>query len=398
LLAAHGLVWWRLLEGQPVPVRMQLAQIVPLVLLSAGAIRWTPSGSWQPALRRVALYAMGTHIAVAAYTLFEPLSPLAPGVLWLSFSLVALELANRLGRTITGPVLQLGYAYLLGFAAAYVLVILQAQSYIGPFRTRLLIELFALGVVTYWLLYRPTESVAAQWIWKRAHPFLLEVGLLLLATTVSVEIASQWRPVAWAALALAALTPPLLHLDPRLRFYSVVFYWTSTLDVVLVMSVFQTPSPRWWEQPEATAIFAIAAQVAYLVRAPSRIALTEISFPRGLGRLVAACHTIEKRRPLWLYYPFFLSVALFLYWRFDASLHTLLWSAEAFTVFALSVVLRESHFRYMALAALGACLLRLVIHDMGESNLALRGIVFVGVGVLMLAMNAVYSKYRNRFE
>ena len=397
-LAALGLAWWRLHAGHPVSVRMQLEQIVPLLVLSAGAIRWTPAGSWQPALRRVAIYALGTHFAVAAYTLFEPLSPLVPGVLWLCLSLVALEVANRAPRSTTGPVLHVGYAYLLAFAAAYLLVVLQAQSYIGLFRARLLIELFALGVVTYWFLYRPTELVAAQWSWKHAHPFLLEVGLLLLASTVSVEIASQWRPLAWAVLGLAALAPPLSRLDPRLRLYSVLFYWTSTLDVALVMSVFQTPSPRWWEQPEATALFAIAAQVAYLVRAPSRLALGEISFPRGLGRLATACHIIEKRQPLWLYYPFFAAVALWLYWRFDASLHTLLWSAEAFTVFALSVVLRESHFRYMALGALGACLLRLIAHDMSESNLALRGIVFVGVGLLMLAMNAVYNKYRARFE
>jgi hypothetical protein len=35
---------------------------------------------------------------------------------------------------------------------------------------------------------------------------------------------------------------------------------------------------------------------------------------------------------------------------------------------------------------------------MAQANLIVRGLVFVGVGTLMLAMNAVYNKYRERFQ
>jgi uncharacterized membrane protein len=64
----------------------------------------------------------------------------------------------------------------------------------------------------------------------------------------------------------------------------------------------------------------------------------------------------------------------------------------------MSAWLRENQFRYVALAGLGACLVRLVLVDMAEANLALRGVVFIGVGLLMLAMNAIYNRYRTRFE
>ena len=87
-----------------------------------------------------------------------------------------------------------------------------------------------------------------------------------------------------------------------------------------------------------------------------------------------------------------------LFWRFDRSVLTLLWSAEAFTVFVLSAVLRENQFRYAALAGLGVCLARLLLIDMAEANLGLRGLVFLGVGLLMLGMNAIYNRYRARFE
>ena len=73
-------------------------------------------------------------------------------------------------------------------------------------------------------------------------------------------------------------------------------------------------------------------------------------------------------------------------------------AAEAFAVFVLSAVLRENQFRHVALAGLGVCLVRLVLIDMAEANLALRGLVFIGVGLLMLGMNAIYNRYRVRFQ
>jgi hypothetical protein len=48
--------------------------------------------------------------------------------------------------------------------------------------------------------------------------------------------------------------------------------------------------------------------------------------------------------------------------------------------------------------ALGICLLRLMAIDLAQVDLGLRGIVFLGVGLLMLAMNAIYNRFRARFE
>jgi uncharacterized membrane protein len=43
-------------------------------------------------------------------------------------------------------------------------------------------------------------------------------------------------------------------------------------------------------------------------------------------------------------------------------------------------------------------MLRLVAVDMAQADLTLRGVVFVGVGLLMLAMNAFYTRFRERFR
>jgi hypothetical protein len=121
-------------------------------------------------------------------------------------------------------------------------------------------------------------------------------------------------------------------------------------------------------------------------------------FPVGLKPLAKLAEQVGRKPHLWLLYPFFAGVALFLFWRFDRTLLTVLWSAEAFVLFCLSVWLREGQLRYVALAALGACMLRLLLVDMAQSNLGMRGAVFLGVGLLMLGMNAIYARYKTRFE
>jgi len=40
----------------------------------------------------------------------------------------------------------------------------------------------------------------------------------------------------------------------------------------------------------------------------------------------------------------------------------------------------------------------LVAEDMAHADLTLRGLVFVGVGLLMLAMNAFYTRFHDRFR
>jgi uncharacterized membrane protein len=126
--------------------------------------------------------------------------------------------------------------------------------------------------------------------------------------------------------------------------------------------------------------------------------LTGLATPRRAILIGRFDGVLGRRRNWFVYYPLFAGIALYLAHRFNHSVLTLLWGLEAFGVFALSAVLRETPFRRVALAGLAACLIRLVLIDMAQANLGLRGVVFIGFGMLMLGMNAIYNRFRARFE
>jgi len=394
LAGAHLMSWNSLLTAGDLSPATLTVHLAPLVALAAVAL-WIARRGW---IRPLAVALAGITAGVAAYLYFDPVSALIPAVAWLLLSLVALELANRLAGRESLVVLLLGYGYLAAFAAAYAMVIVQTPAYVGVVSARLLIELFAIAVLGYWWLFRPREALASGRSWLLVHPLFVELILVGAAVTVVVEMAAQWWAVAWVAIALLLLSPPAERLlDARARLYSLLFYWISVVDMAVVMSTLEVPSRQWFDQPEFTSLVAIALQVAYVAWAHRRLLLEAVESPAPLGVLGRVGAVVAKRRNLYVYYPLFAGIALFLYWRFDRSVLTLLWAAEAFVVFVLSAWLRENQFRYVALAGLAACLARLVLIDMAEANLGLRGVVFIGVGSLMLGMNAIYNRYRARF-
>lgn len=91
-------------------------------------------------------------------------------------------------------------------------------------------------------------------------------------------------------------------------------------------------------------------------------------------------------------------MALHLAPRYDNATLTLLWALQAFVIAVLSVLLRDGQIRSVALLALGAALVRLLAIDLAQADLGLRSLVFIGVGLLMLAMDTHYTHFRERFR
>ncbi len=395
----HAVSWSLLLTQHPWTPGPLLIHLLPLSALALVTI-----GAGGPgAVRLLGLDLLGLDLGLGAYLLFEPLSPLIPGVVWLLLSLVALESSDRLRRSQSTHALLLGLLYLLAFAGAYLLVISQSPALViaGSFTlpARLLIELFGLAVALYWWFFSPRERLQEQPLWKTVHPWFLEVVLVGVVVTILAEVEVLWRPVAWSLLALVLVSDPCRRLfAARVKVYAVILYWVAVATVVAMLSSLETPSPLWYEQPDQLALVAIALQLTFIVVSHRSLDLEELRQPGGGPLLGWVGRRVAAHRNHWLYNPMFAAVAYYLYLRYDPSLHTLLWAVEAFAIYVLSAVLRETSFRTIALVGLGICLLRLMAIDLAQVDLGLRGIVFIGVGLLMLAMNAIYNRFRARFE
>jgi hypothetical protein len=215
--------------------------------------------------------------------------------------------------------------------------------------------------------------------------------LVLLATLVilCVEVGPDWRVPAWPALALGLLwIPPGRGPDPRAALHAVPLHWIGLLHAALTSSPF-TP-------------VAIALQLAFLFVVRARFPPPATGPPEAArtpgGLRTAWGMALLRRRLFSVDDAFVAGAALTLAWRFDAALLTLLWAALAVVIFLLSALFRENQLRYVALAGLAVCLFRMLTVDLAQADLGLKGAIFIGMGLLMLTMNALYNRFRGRFE
>lgn len=386
-----------LLQGQ-----RGLVVLPPLLALS-GLAALTIACSGRSRLRLVGVHLLGLDLGLAAFLLLQPISPLLPGLAWLLLSLLALEAANRMRPRESLHALGLGLAYLAGYAVSFGLVISQSPAYLvllgQSLSARLLIQLFSVAVLMGWWFFHPRRVLGRSNLWSAIHSFILELGMLAIGVLILSEVSALWRPVAWSLLALGLLAPAMGRwFAPRLQVYAVISYWLGNATTVAMLSTGETASRQWHQQPQTIALLAIGLQILFLLVSTRWLRPAALLEPGGPPVLARIGIPVARHPHRWLGYPLFLAVAIYLASRYDRAVLTLLWALLAFVIYILSAVLRDNQFRAVALLATGACMVRLVAVDMAQADLTLRGVVFVGVGLLMLAMNALYTRFRERFR
>ncbi len=399
ITASHGIRWLPLLAEAPWPAGDLLRQLLPLsglalLLLAASA------GSRQ---QRLGLALLGLDAGLGALLLLDPISPLLPGAAWLLLAAVALEATRRLKGASVGACLSLMLLYLAGFTAAYLVVIGPSRELVSlgavQLRGRWLIELLAIAVFLRGWFFQAGAELAPLKRWQALQPCYLEAALVAVGLTLLGEISAPWRPVAWSLLALALVHPQIGRLFAvRLQIYALMAYGLAVLALVVTLGGDLSPFPPADGQGQLAGLLAIALQTAFVVASRRWLDLERLSEPGGWPVLGWIGRQVARGTNRWLCYPLFVSVAFVLASGYDRSLLTLLWTGEACAIYLLGVVLRERQFRRLGLIALGACLLRLLAIDMAQADLGLRGLVFIGVGLLLLALNAIVHRFRSRFE
>ncbi|TVT41279.1 hypothetical protein FNT36_07430 [Hymenobacter setariae] len=367
--------------------------------------------SWWPAGGRYVrwpwLYLLGTHLVVALLAAV-PAGHVAYFMLdLLALSSAAFGAALAWRRTLPDAaavvraglpdryLLHLSYSGLLGSLLLQGWLVAHHELLFGLRADYFTAGLLVVVVATLALARPPaTEPVYASW--RQLHPWLPEMALLVGSATLAHDVRSQWLPLVWVAVALllGGAAPKLALRFRRLGLYGRLYYWlaasTASFCCLLYITPIQLLSADWWAL--AAAVVLLFGYVAVALR-HGNAPFAQLS-PAWNILALPARYQLET----WLLYPAFVALAVLLIQSFDRSVLTVLLMLQVVAVFSGSLALRRQDLRYVALAGMLGCMARLLFFDLRQSGTVTRAIVFILMGLLLLGMNALYARFKSRFE
>ncbi|MFQ5742195.1 MAG: DUF2339 domain-containing protein [Acidobacteriota bacterium] len=249
------------------------------------------------------------------------------------------------------------------------------------------------GAVRFALLARPFTDAAAAGAERSARDLLLEVelvagrnvsavmGTVLATAFVGYAVTAQFVAVGWAALGLGILGVGALLGRRQL--------WWQSYPLAL-LTFFRT----WLVNLEAVGIADEAASgptVAIIVVASFYMAqyLTRRRLEAGrLDRFAPAAFSALGSMLL----------ALLLSYHVSGHLLTVAWGLQGVALLLVGFPLRERVLRTSGLAVLSLCILKVFAHDLSELEAPFRILSFIVLGLLLLAVSLLYTRYRERLR
>ena len=364
--------------------------------------------SWWPAAGRYVrwpwLYLLGAHLVVAVMATATLLAYFMLSLLGLAVVAFAAALFWRRALPDAAAVARAGQPdrYLLHLA--YALLLGSFGLHLGlPYRSEWFFhqpaEYFTaallFGVLASLALAQPPATEPVYRSWRVLHRWLPEAALLFGSATLAANIRGPWQPLIWVggALVLSYFGPTLPLRFRRLGVYGRLYYGLAALAASAASLRYVSPGyilrPEWWALVAAVAL--LFGYVTLTLR-EGAASLDGLS-PRWDALARPARRTLEAG----LLYPAFLALSLLLIQSFDRSVLTVLLMLEVVAVFSTSLLLRRQDLRYLSLAGMLGCLVRLVFFDLSRSGTITRAIVFIFMGLLLLGMNALYARFKARF-
>ncbi|MFN3753423.1 hypothetical protein [Flavobacterium sp.] len=223
----------------------------------------------------------------------------------------------------------------------------------------------ALGIV-FVILLSKKETIET---FKSNYQIALNVWLSIIMFS---QLEHKWLPVFWAATAILNLYLYFRKISPQ-KNISMVYYLLANLHLGIISFHFYEPNFL----PVYLLIFFLLGIYIYL-----------------------AYKWMENfnLKNSWLIYPATLSIGCFLYLSFDKGVLTFFWILEALGLLILGIILKEKYFRYVSLSLVGLCIVRLMFFDLSNTDFLIRALVLLGVGVVLLVMNSLFKKYKDRFD
>ncbi|WP_395044166.1 DUF2339 domain-containing protein [Flavobacterium sp.] len=204
---------------------------------------------------------------------------------------------------------------------------------------------------------------------KSYYQIVLNVWLSLLMFS---QLEHKWLPVYWSIIAIVNLY--LYHKKiSQEKNINIVYYFLANLHLAFL-------SFNYYESKFLAVYLLIFALLGIYIYLASKW-LKDFKLKNSL-----------------LIYPATLSIGFFLYLTFDKGILTFFWVLEALALLILGIILKEKYFRYVSLSLVGICVIRLMFFDLSNADLLIRALVLLGVGVVLIIMNSLFKKYKDRFD
>lgn len=414
LIFIHAMNWNHLvllLEKGSIPLMISRVDCLGLILLDIFLIfgNFLQLKLWKRYIHNLVIYALGFQIGLLTYVFTKEVSLLIPGLVFLGFSVLTLEVgrivpdlfkySDDVKLKIKEAMTHMGLAFLIAFMVQFVTVHLQIDPIWHGISLRWATEAMGLLAIVYWIAFYPREGVSSKFTQFCGHR-LVEGCLGFVSLCVFTEMPEVWRPFTWAIMAIGLLIGSLKARWPkRLSVYSWMYLMASIIHVVFVTSYLTMPNLFLIEQYNTPAFMAIALQICYAYiahRVSGDLMKKENEMvAKGITKFFP---TIYCRSNLTVILPVFLGLALFFAFNFEKTVLTFLWVGLTCLYLAIGLLVKSKESIQIAMVTLVFCSIRLILFDLVQTDLAIRALVFIGVGSLMLGVSVLYKKYKHRID
>ena len=389
-----------------------LAYLMPLLAIPALGLL----GSWWAAAERHVrwpwLYLLCLQAVVATWVAFAPRAEALPVLLWTALAALAAGAAQLAGRRWATPAAQ-ARAGSPGRFLRHLTCALLTLALVGHFdgvfghSAGLLLGLPArrftasalLLLLTGLAFQRPPAPATATTSWHYVQPLLPECALLFGCFTFAYELQTEWLALIWLGLAFG-LTLGAQHLPPRLRrvrAYGLLLFWAAVAWSTYVSLNYLAPD-QLLTVPWLTTATAVVLLFGYIgARLHRSAAEGAAEWPPLLAPLAGLDRLPYQGLVGLLLYPAFLALTALLTQSFDRSVLTVLLMVEVVAAFVASLLLRRQDLRYAALLGMVLAVVRLFLVDLRQTGTVTRAVVFILMGLLLLGMNALYARFKDRF-
>ena len=410
LVGLHIIYWYHLLDVNPENLLLCILNGTGFFVVATLSAFWGKSKDANKTYSYVGIYLFLIQFLLISYLGTIDHSVFLPGLIWILGSVMALEFSKLvLKKSQTEQLFKLTQTHLYLLQTGVILISaymvrhwafhVQNENCFWGMKIRILTEILTLLVLIYWIVS------TQKWVKKPLKIYgllelLPELSIGFVALTLLREIDSVLQPLTWIGLSFG------LHLIgtyvksnlSQLKVYALILFWISCLQVAFISFTTLTPIHFFEHRDWMSGFAALLFQLLFLIYYHKSESTVDAQFPRFIGKGSGLVKIIGVKKNQLLIYPYMTASGMFLYWTFDKSMLTFLWVALCFVIFALSILLKEKQFRYVSLVALGLCLVRLIFFDLAQAETLTRAMVFLGVGILMLGMNSLYNRFKNRIQ